>query len=64
MYNTIDNERKNNIIESLKEYHEENASIIYDIFERFKDEIDFTRLTNLIKNQEYIMLLVVRCLYW
>ena len=63
MYNTIDNERKNNIIESLKEYHEENASIIYDIFERFKDEIDFTRLTNLIKNQEYIMLLVVRCLY-
>ena len=25
------------------------------IFERFKDEIDFTRLTNLIENQEYII---------
>lgn len=26
-----------------------------NIFERFKDEIDFTRLTNLIENQEYII---------
>lgn len=38
MYNTIDNERKNNIIESLKEYHEENASIIFDIFEKLYKE--------------------------
>lgn len=38
MYNTIDNDRKNNIIESLKEYHEENASMIYDIFEKLYQE--------------------------
>lgn len=38
MYNTIDNERKNNIIERLKEYHEENASIIFDIFEKLYKE--------------------------
>lgn len=47
MYNTIDNDRKNNIIESLKEYHEENASMIYDIFEKLyqKNKIqDYTIL--------------------
>lgn len=38
MYNTIDNDQKNNIIESLKEYHEENASMIYDIFEKLYQE--------------------------
>lgn len=38
MYNTIDNERKSNIIKSLKEYHEENASMIYDIFEKLYQE--------------------------
>lgn len=38
MYNTIDNERKSTIIESLKEYHEENASIIFDIFEKLYKE--------------------------
>jgi len=42
MYNTIDNERKNNIIESLKEYHEENASIIYDIFEKLYQDNKIT----------------------
>ena len=40
MYNTIDNERKNNIIESLKEYHEENASIIYDNFYNYILELE------------------------
>lgn len=45
MYNTIDNERKNNIIESLKEYHEENASVIYDIFEKLYQENRITDVT-------------------
>lgn len=35
---TIDKDVKNNIIDSLKEYHEENASIIYDIFEKLYQE--------------------------
>lgn len=35
---TIDKDVKNNIIDSLKEYHEENASMIYDIFEKLYQE--------------------------
>lgn len=35
---TIDKDVKKNILESLKEYHEENASMIYDIFEKLYQE--------------------------
>lgn len=36
-YNTIDNDMKNEIITQIKEYHE-NASIIFDIFEKLYKE--------------------------
>lgn len=36
-YNTIDNDMKNEIITQIEEYHE-NASIIFDIFEKLYKE--------------------------
>lgn len=36
-YNTIDNDMKNEIIAQIEEYHE-NASIIFDIFEKLYKE--------------------------